>query len=74
MSAAHPTASRLRAALATLARALAPAAAGTALYRNQQIPALPSRGESSPRARRRRRHALRNGFPVAPLCPLLPMR
>jgi len=74
MNAAPPSASRLRAALATLARSLAPAAAGTALYRNQQIPALPSRGESSPRARRRRRHALRNGFPVAPLCPLLPMR
>ena len=74
MSAAPPTASRLRAVLAALARSLAPAAASTALYRNQQIPTLPSRGESSPRAGSRHRDALRAGFPVAPLCPLLPMR
>jgi len=73
MSMAAPTASRLRAVLAALARSLAPAAASTALYRNQQIAALPSRRTVPPRARRER-PSVYAGFPVAPLCLLLPMQ
>ena len=73
MSRRRTIAARWRAVLAALARSQAIAAAGTALYRNQQIPQLPRRGAVAPRAWHVRDPA-HAAFPVAPLCPVLPMR
>ena len=72
MTASGSTWHRVRAALAALLRSQSLAAASTALYRNQQIAALPPRAV----ARRARRKALspHRIVPVAPPCPLLPTR
>lgn len=65
--------SRIRAAFAALVRSQALAAASTALYRNQQIQSSP-RVDAAPPPTKARRLRVRREFPVAPLCPLLPMR
>jgi hypothetical protein len=60
------------AVLAALVRSQGPAAASTALYRNQLIEPLPASAVSPPRLRLRRRH--RQFLQPVPVlfCPLLP--
>jgi len=70
MSAAR-IASCLSAAFAALVRSQSIAAAGTALYRNQQIASLPPRAQE-PSRRRTGKAARRYATPPIPFCPMLP--